>query len=122
MKDDFDELDRAIFALPLEAPPPGLRASILAQTVYAAPAPGLALSGWEIGVVGALLALAVWLGLAFAGDARFAETAIEATLGLTRALADPTTLLWLAAGTGTAFWYSLLNLAPRPVAARAGRS
>jgi hypothetical protein len=122
MNDDFDELDRAIFALPLEAPPPGLRASILASTVYAAPVSALAMRGWEIALVGALLALAVWLGLAVTGDPRFAAAATAATLSVTRALADTTTLLWLAAGAATAFWLSLVNFAPRPLAAPAVRS
>ena len=60
MNDDFDELDRALFALPLEAPPPGLRQSILNATVYARAqaAAGPEIRTWELLAVGIALAAA----------------------------------------------------------------
>ena len=64
MNDDFDELDRALFALPLETPPPGLRESILNATVYAQARAALepVARPWEAWLAGGALAVAVWLG------------------------------------------------------------
>ena len=43
MNGDYDDLDRALMALPLEEPPAGLRESILASTIYAPPQAALVL-------------------------------------------------------------------------------
>ncbi len=64
MNDDFDELDRALFALPLETPPPGLRAAILLSTIGAqrrACAHLAPFATWEILALGTAIAVAVWL-------------------------------------------------------------
>ncbi len=61
MNMDDEALEQALFALPLEEPPAGLRASILMATAYR-PAP--AFSVWELaglGVVGAVGDLALRL-------------------------------------------------------------
>ena len=55
-----DDLDRLLFALPLEEPPEDLRSSILANTIYR---PAFPISVWETWILGSLLALAVWLGV-----------------------------------------------------------
>ena len=117
MNDDCDELDRALFALPLDEPPAGLRAGILAATLYAPAIRAPILRPWEVALVGGLLALAVLLALAAGRDPRLFAGLLTAV----RALTAPSTLAWLAAGVSTALWLSLINLAPlRPF--RSGRS
>jgi uncharacterized integral membrane protein len=119
VSDDFDELDRALFALPLEEPPADLRRSILAATVDAPPdAPFL--RGWEAALVGTLLALAAWLVLAVANDARLSAQLVAGAWELVAAFLQPATLAWLAAGLATALCLSLVNLTP-PSALRSGR-
>jgi hypothetical protein len=124
--DDNDALDRALFALPLEEPPAGLRASILMATAYR-PVP--AFSFWELTVLGALAAVAVWLVvlLAMGGGTLFMHTVAAIAAAATRFLSNSTTLAWLAAGAATAVWLSLFTgsqpivLATRRSARRAGR-
>jgi hypothetical protein len=53
-----DDLDRLLFAMPLEEPPADLRASILRATIYR---PAFALKPWELWMCGSIAALAVWL-------------------------------------------------------------
>ena len=62
---DDERLERALAALPLEEPPPELRARILAATVYR-PVPNVAT--WQIWLLGTLLAVATWALLAFSGS------------------------------------------------------
>ena len=111
MNDDFDELDRALFALPLEAPPPGLRQSILNATVYARAqaAAGPEIRTWELVVVGIALAAATWLILSLLASKGFAAAFDADLLGAGRAIADPTTLVWLGAGGAVAAWLSFFN-------------
>ena len=54
--DEHDDLDRALFALPLEEPPAGLRASILRATVFAGPAVASPLGRAETVGIGIALA------------------------------------------------------------------
>jgi len=67
-----DDLDRALSALPLAAPPPGMRDHILAMTANATfanatfanavrPARSLVFGRVEIALFGALIALATWV-------------------------------------------------------------
>lgn len=67
-----DDLDRALFALPLATPPPGMRDRILAMTANATfanatfanagrPARSLVFGRVEIALFGALIALATWV-------------------------------------------------------------
>jgi hypothetical protein len=121
MNDDFDELDRALFALPLATPPPGLRESILRATIEA-PAPVAAVTRVEIAVIGCVLAVAAWMLLMVANDAALA-TALGAQISAAvRDLADPQTLLWLAAGTFVATLFTLGNFMPGTLGSRARRS
>jgi hypothetical protein len=109
MNDDLDDLDRALFALPLETPPAGLRASILNATVYAETArPVVSLARpWELWACGAALAVAAWLVFALITQRGFAAT-LSADIFLTvRPFAEPITLSWFAVGSVLAatLWY-----------------
>ena len=108
MYDGEDALDRALFALPLEEPPAGLRASILMATSYR-PAP--AFSFLELGALGVAGAVAVWFAvlLVLGGGSLFVHTLATISSVISRALASPATLAWLAAGGATALWVSLFN-------------
>lgn len=105
---DEDALDRALFALPLEEPPADLRASILLATAYR-PAP--AFSVLELGVVGALGAVAAWLILllVLGGGSLFVSTLDTIASYALRAFSNPATLAWVAAGGATALWLSLFS-------------
>jgi hypothetical protein len=101
MNDEYeplDDLDRAIFALPLEVPPPGLRASILQATIAPAPRVAPAFRQWEIAAIGALAALGVWLALGLGTNRGFDEALTSGALAAGRAFADPQVLVWLLAG------------------------
>jgi hypothetical protein len=109
MNDEFDDLDRALFALPLETPPPGLRASILNATIYARvprPAPSLA-RPWELWACGVALAVATWLVVAIVTQRAFAAAFNADVYQAVRAFAEPTTLSWVAVGCVLAatIWY-----------------
>jgi len=105
---DEDALDRALFALPLEEPPAGLRASILLATAYR-PAP--AFSVIELGVLGALGAVAAWLVvlLVLGGGSLFVNTLETIASFAERTFSNPATLAWVAAGGATALWLSLFS-------------
>jgi hypothetical protein len=108
MYNDDAELERALFALPLEEPPSDLRASILTATVYR-PAPPF--SVWEATLFGAIAAILLWLiaQIAMGGAPLFVQTlsAIGTTIG--RPFYQVTTLAWLTAGIATAFWLSFFT-------------
>jgi hypothetical protein len=72
-----DELERALFALPLEEPPAGLRDRILAATVAR---PRLTFRAWEIWLIGTLVALMVWLTVLVATSAPDVGGVISAAL------------------------------------------
>jgi hypothetical protein len=118
--DSDDELERALFALPLEEPPADLRASILAATVYRTP---LAVKPWEVWAAGALCALLTWLLLLVVrGGATPTVSMISIyASGALALFAQPQTLFWIAVGGGAALWVSQLNLTVVPEALRATR-
>jgi hypothetical protein len=118
--DDFDDLDRALFALPLAEPPPGLRASILRATIDA-PVVEPAIRNWEVAGIGILLALATWVGLLLIADPAFGAGVTANVLALGRAFADPGTLRWLLAGAGIATWLTFVGAAPLRLPARGER-
>jgi len=109
--DSDDELERALFGLPLEEPPADLRASILAATIYRAPAP---FKAWEVWALGAIVALAVWLvWLIIAGGADRAFDTMALIGGeIATFFSQPLNLVWLTVGGATALWMSQLNLTP----------
>ncbi len=106
-----DDLDRLLFALPLEEPPSDLRASILASTIYR---PSFPFKVWETWALGIVMALIAWLCVmivrggadAFAGTVslfgQFFSTIFQSQgLGL-----------WVALGGGIAFLLMILNPGP----------
>jgi len=116
----LDALDRAILGLALEEPPSGLRTSILLATAYR-PAPPF--SFWELSLLGALGAVAVWFAalLILGGGALFVHTVTTIASVATSALSNGATLAWLAAGGATAVWLSLFTVS-QPVAHASHRS
>ena len=120
MNMDDNELERAIFALPLEEPPPGLRRSILLATAYR-PAP--AFSFLELAALGAIGAVALWLVvlLVLGGGTLFVHTLAAIGGAASRIFSNGTTLAWLAAGGATALWLTLFT-GYQPAAVAAHRS
>jgi hypothetical protein len=122
MNMDEDALEQALFALPLEEPPAGLRASILLATAYR---PSPAFSVLELAILGALGAIGIWLFvlLALGGGTLFVQTLETIGTFISRALSSTATLAWLAAGGATALWLSLFTGSQPLVAApdRSGR-
>ena len=116
MNDDIDDLDRTLFALPLEPAPVGLRDAILRATIGAparAGARSLPLGSWEIAGVGALLAIATWLVMTLVADRSLATdltvNAVALTYEIVRTLSEPMTMLWLAAGGAVVAWFAFGN-------------
>jgi hypothetical protein len=106
VKMDDIELERAIFELPLEEPPAGLRSSILLATAYR-PAPVFSI--WDLAGIGAAGAVAIWLValLVLGGGSLFVHTLESIGSFASRFFTNATTLAWLAAGGATAIWLSL---------------
>jgi|SRR6516162_9215032 hypothetical protein len=117
---EHDALDQAILDLPLEEPPPGLRASILLATAYR-PAP--VFSVFELAVLGAVGAVGIWLIvlLVMGGGSLFVHTLETIGSVVARALSNGATLAWLAAGGATALWLSLFTVS-QPVMVGSQRS
>ncbi len=111
--DEFDDLDRALAALPLEEPPAALRARIMAATVYRA-APEV--HAWEVWLIGTLVACGAWLVWAVASAPRAGERLVDAVTQATASagLTSDYTLLWLAVGVSTAWWISQLTFPSPP--------
>jgi hypothetical protein len=108
MYHDDDELDRALFALPLEEPPGDLRAAILTATAYR-PAPPF--SVWEFAFFGVVAAVMVWMviEIALGGGPLFASTVTAIGTSIVHGLPNVTTLAWLTAGGATAFWLTFFT-------------
>jgi hypothetical protein len=111
-----DELDRALFALPLEEPPADLHARIMSATVLRATP---AFKTWELVVLG-LMVLAVGGLTAFlfvttpdAGE-RLADWTVTGLRSL--GLFHRATYAWLAIGISSVWWISSLTFmaTPRP--------
>ena len=110
--DDMDDLDRALFALPLAEPPAGLRDAILRATIYA-PARAIAPFGRaETVAIGVLLAVAVWLTLYTLSSPNLSGSFADAFAVLVRGLASPQTIVWLAVGALTAVGLSMAGSLP----------
>jgi hypothetical protein len=106
MNDEFDDLDRALFALPLETPPAGMREAILRATSHM-PATAFALGRYEIVAIGSFLAIFVWMLLVLLGDPTRASDFNLEVSAVVSALAQPATLLWLATGASVAACFSV---------------
>ena len=109
-----DELDRALFALPLEEPPADLHGRILAATVLR-PAPTFRV--WEICLLVVAVAfvgsLTAWL---FAttphAGSRLADMIVAGARGL--GLFSRATYVWLAVGISSVWWISSLPFMATP--------
>jgi hypothetical protein len=104
------EIERALFALPLEEPPADLHARILAATIHR---PRQIFQVWEIWVIGTLLAVMFWLGfqvfsMPHATD-RLVQSAAFAIDDFGRAMASGMGV-WALLGLSTAVWISFLSL------------
>jgi hypothetical protein len=105
--DNDDVLDAALFALPLEEPPAGLRASILAATIYR-PAPVFSLG--EVLALGAIVAVMIWLivEMIAGGGLLFVHSLQAVGTGVQRAFGNMSLLAWIALGGATAIWLSIV--------------
>lgn len=114
--EQHDDLDRLLFALPLEEPPADLRASILTATIYRPPFP---IKAWEASLLGVLGAICVWLGVMIArgGAEAFMQTLSVFGSAFVQTFLTQNTWLWVALGGGIAFILMILNLSPIPMAA-----
>jgi hypothetical protein len=103
-----DELDRALFALPLEEPPAGMHQRIMAATVYrAAPA----FRQWELWLLGFAVALVCLSTLfLFASSPNAGSRLVDVTVPTLRALGlfSRATYVWLAIGLSSVWWISSL--------------
>jgi len=114
MNDEFDDdLDRALFALPLDVPPPGLRESILRATIYAPVAIPSPFSTLETIGIGIALALAAWVAILCVADHSVVLALGDLVSGLLRALSDTRTLVWLGVGALTAAAITMMPASPR---------
>jgi hypothetical protein len=108
-----EELERALFALPLEEPPADLHARILAATIER---PRLAFRSWEIWLAGTAFAFVVWLMFLVGTSVPDLGTVISQALnaGIDRLVqtVSPSALVWMALGSSFAVWISLLTLPP----------
>jgi hypothetical protein len=105
-----DELDRALFALPLEEPPADLRARILTATIAR---PRVAAHAWEVWVVGTLIAFVVWLSFMVATSVpdlggAMSRAISQAATGITSSISI-SALMWVALGASFALWISQLT-------------
>lgn len=106
---DDDDLERVLLALPLDEPPAGLHARVMAATVFAPAREPLA-KPWEIAVFGTAIAIMVWLiGAVLAVPTLGAAIADALTAGL-RLVATPANAAWLAVGGAATLWISLLSV------------
>jgi hypothetical protein len=111
-----DELDRALFALPLEEPPPDLHQRIMAATVLrAAPA----FRQWELWLLAAAVtvagAVAFYAFTSTPDPGTHLSDSINAVLR-TLGLFSRSTYVWLAIGLSSVWWISSLPFmaTPRP--------
>ena len=113
MNYDDDALDRALAALPLEEPPADLHARIMAATVYR---PEPVVGGWEVWLVGTLIALAAWLAWLVASAPQAGERLTDAAVRVIEnaGFTSDYTMLWVAVGASAAWWISQLSFPTRP--------
>jgi hypothetical protein len=109
MSNHDDDLDRALAALPLEEPPAGLHARIMAATVYR-PAP--VFTGWEVWLIGTFVAVALWLTWMLVNAPNATERITTAVVNAIdgAGLTSEYTVLWLAVGVSAAWWISQLTV------------
>jgi hypothetical protein len=111
-----DELDRALFALPLEEPPADMHQRILAATIFRA-APAFRV--WELCLLAIAVALVGWLTVWVFTSAPDAGTRLGhsiVTVLRSLGLFSRATYVWLAIGLSSVWWISSLPFisSPRP--------
>ncbi len=109
-RNDDDDLDRAIAALPLADPPAGFHARVMAATVYR---PEPAVRGWEVWVIGTFVAVAAWLSWLVATTPRATQQIADTVVAAMQTAAGfngTYTVLWLAVGLSAAWWISQLSV------------
>ncbi len=109
-----DELDRALFALPLEEPPADLHEQIMAATVLR-PAPTFASWEWVLLVVAISLTIAAttWIFTSSPGSVhRLGYAVVNGLHGL--GFYSRATWVWIAIGLSSVWWISSLNFMPKP--------
>jgi len=106
-----EELDRALFALPLEEPPVDLHARILAATIDR---PRLTFAAWEVWAVGTLLAFMVWLAFFVATSVPDFGAAISQAISYAidrlAGSVSPAALVWMALGVSLVVWLPALSV------------
>lgn len=121
MKYDSDEaLERALFALDLEQPPADLRASILASTVYRAPA---IITLPEAAGLFALLGVVAWVctSILMGGMPLLSHALTIIQVELDNFFGNTETMAWLAVGGAIAISLSLWPNQPLVVRQRIAR-
>ena len=109
-----DELNGALFALPVEEPPADLHARILAATV-GRPAPAFATWEWLLLAIAISLTAAgtVWIVTSAPGSVHALGTAVIGGLHAL-GLYSRATYVWIAIGLSSVWWISSLNFMPNP--------
>jgi len=111
-----DDLERALFNLPLEEAPADLRARILSGTIYRHAVP---VKAWEAWLIGGCVAVLAWLLVLILQDGPGPVVSTFNTIAGTAlsVITQPATILWLAVGGAVAMWMTHLPLtfAPRRV-------
>ncbi len=107
--DQDDDLDRALAALPLAEPPAGFHARVMAATVYR---PEPAVRGWEVWVIGTLVAVAAWLTWLVSSAPHATQRIADALIYAVQnsGVTSPSTVVWLAVGASAAWWISQLTI------------
>ena len=122
MNHEYDDIDRALFALPLEEPPQDLRRSILALTVLAPFEADERPALWESLAAGFGLIVAAVLVWAVFRNPAFGVEIASAFMALGRGFTNQATLAGLTAGCSAVVWVSLMTLRPARVEVRSARS
>jgi hypothetical protein len=107
-----DDLDRALFALPLEEPPQDLHQRILAATVLR-PAPTFA--PWEVIllVIAVVLTAAATTWIFRSSPGSVHRLGADIVVGMRAiGLFSRATYVWLAIGLSSLWWISSLNFMP----------
>ena len=108
-----DDLDRALFALPLEEPPADLHAKIMSATLLRT-APTFA--PWELVLLAVAIVLTVaattWMFTSSPGSVHRLGAAIVGGMHEI-GLFSRATYVWLAIGVSSVWWISSLNFMPR---------
>ncbi|MGH7729319.1 MAG: hypothetical protein ACREM2_11110 [Vulcanimicrobiaceae bacterium] len=113
MNEEMDDLDRALFALPLASPPSGLREAILRATVDAPVAATRLFHTWELVALASVLAVGTWLALVVAREPSILGGVMAGALAFAEALSSPAVFGWCVLGLVVTLVLSLDRLGVR---------